>query len=291
MLTHRTEQWRQQGEMVEISGRSLFVRSERGDKPLLLFLHGFPSSSWDWRELIGHGGHASLAFDCLGFGLSDKPYEHDYTLGWQADAAEELVRREGSPPVFVVAHDMGTSVATELMARDLRGELDMTVAGMLLFNGGILLDRITPTWGQKVLRGRFGKLASLLTIEPMFRRQFGSLFSHAHPLTAEEAADQWALLRHNGGHVMLHRTIAYMDERERLAGRWHGAFRDWGGPLSLTWGMRDPVSTASVLSGLRKLRPNVPLTSLPDLGHYPQIEGPAALAAVLDEALSRASTS
>ena len=50
--------------------------------------------------------------------LREAAADHVYTLAWQADAAEELVRRAGSPPVFLVAHDMGTSVATELMARE-----------------------------------------------------------------------------------------------------------------------------------------------------------------------------
>ncbi len=72
----------------------------------------------------GAGDEASIAFDFLGFGLSEKPADHVYTLAWQADAAEELVRRAGSPPVFLVGHDMGTSVATELMARDISGELE-----------------------------------------------------------------------------------------------------------------------------------------------------------------------
>ena len=40
--------------------------------------------------------HAVLAFDCLGFGLSEKPRGHDYTLAEQADIAEELLRR-GAP--------------------------------------------------------------------------------------------------------------------------------------------------------------------------------------------------
>ena len=68
--------------------------------------------------------HAVLAPDFLGFGLSEKPRDHTYTLHWQADLVEELVRRRSAGrPVFFVAHDMGTSVANELMARDLDGAL------------------------------------------------------------------------------------------------------------------------------------------------------------------------
>ena len=63
-----------------------------------------------------------------------------------------------------------------------------------------------------------------------------------------------------------------MDEREERAERWHGALRDWPKPLSLAWGMVDPVATMNVLDGVRALRPEAPVHWLEDLGHYPQIE-------------------
>ena len=152
------------GEIEAVLGRGLYVQRRAGDGPLLLLLHGFPSSSYDWRELLElRRGAAALVFDCLGFGLSEKPSDHVYSLAWQADAAEELVERAGSPPVFIVAHDMGTSVATELMARDLLGELRMKVAGALLFNGSMLLHLARPTLGQKLLRSPAGPLVARLT--------------------------------------------------------------------------------------------------------------------------------
>ncbi len=132
--------------MEQVLGRELFVRRRGGGETLLLYLHGFPSSSYDWRPLLGlrPPGEANVAFDFLGFGLSEKPRDHKYTLAWQADAAEEVVRRAAAQRVFVVGHDMGTSVATELMARDLRGELGFALSGALLFNGSMLLHLANP---------------------------------------------------------------------------------------------------------------------------------------------------
>jgi pimeloyl-ACP methyl ester carboxylesterase len=231
-----------------------------------------------------------LAFDFLGFGLSEKPRDHEYTLAWQADAAEELVRRAGAGQVFVVAHDMGTSVATELMARDLGGELGFELAGALLFNGSMLLHLASPTFGQKLLRSRLGPLFARLTSERSFRAQFSRVFSSEHPLSAEEAADQWALLAHDGGQRIAHLTIEYMAERERFTERWHGAIRDWPGALTLAWGLRDPVATVDVLEGLRALRPGVEVVEIPEAAHYPQVERPDRIAAALDTALARVGT-
>jgi pimeloyl-ACP methyl ester carboxylesterase len=290
VLTERVRRWRDDGAIEEVAGRRLFVRRRGGadSGPLLLYLHGFPSSSYDWRELLElrrDRGEATLAFDFLGFGLSEKPPDHEYTLAWQADAAEELVRRAGSPPVFVVGHDMGTSVATELMARELRGELSFEIAGALLFNGSMLLHLAKPTLGQNLLRSRLGPLFARLTSERGFRAQFSRVFSPEHPLGREEAADQWSLIAHGDGQRIAHKTIHYMTERERFTERWHGAIRDWPKPLTLAWGLQDPVARVEVLRGLQALRPGVPTIELPDAAHYPQVERPDLISAALDDAL------
>ena len=281
-LTERVRSWEARGEREHFRGHGIHVFRREGDGPLVMLLHGFPSSSYDWRQLLDElPGPAVLAFDFLGFGLSDKPRDHLYTLGWQADLATELVRRHGGGrPVFVVAHDMGTSVTTELMARDLEGRLGFELAGVLLFNGSIVLDAATLTPSQKLLRGPLGPIAARLSSRRVFDQQFGSVFSAAHPLTPEEADDQWSLICHGGGRSLGHKLIHYLDERIALADRWHGAIRDWG-ELQLAWGLLDPVATTAVLDALRRLHPGVPVTELPDLGHYPQVEDPARMAAVV----------
>lgn len=286
-LTAAVEDWRSRGRTLAIGGRDIHVFRREGEDPVLVLLHGFPSSSYDWRRLLDEETErAVLAFDFLGFGLSEKPPEADYGLFGQADLAEQLIRHElAGRPCFLVAHDMGTSVATELMARDLEGRLSVDVVGTLLFNGSVILGRAQPTLAQKLLRTRAAPLVARLMNERFFRRQFASLFSSDHPLDPGEAADQWSLIAHGGGHRLAHRLIVYMDERERYAERWHGAFRDWPKPLHLLWGMRDPVAVPAVLEGLRELRPGVSVTELPRLGHYPQIEEPARVAMAVQAAL------
>jgi pimeloyl-ACP methyl ester carboxylesterase len=286
-LPSRVAAWRRLGRTAGFDGRTIHLYARAGASPTLVLLHGFPSCSYDWRLLLeAEREHAVIAPDFLGFGLSDKPHDHDYGLRWQADLIEELVRREApGGPVFLVAHDMGTSVANELMARDLDHALSFELAGVLLLNGSMVQEAASPTAGQRLLRSRLGPLLSRLSSERFFRSQFGSIFSPEHPLSDEEAEDQWALLRFNGGHRLGHRTIRYMDERVLRAERWHGAIRRWPGPLSLAWGMLDPVATPAVLEAVRRLRPEAPVTELQRIGHYPQLEDPAAVSAVLSRAL------
>ena len=287
-LTARVEAWRDRGGDEEFRGRRIHLFARDGSDPLLVLLHGFPSSSYDWRLLLEREtGHAALAPDFLGFGLSEKPRDHTYTLHWQADLVEELVRRHGEGrSVFLLAHDMGTSVATELIARDLEGKLELELAGGLLLNGSMVQGAASPTLAQRLLRSPLGPVLSRLSSERFFRQQFGSIFSPAHPLTDEEAEDQWALICAGGGRTLSHRTIRYMEERLGHAERWHGAIRDWPKPLSLAWGMLDPVATEKVLDAVLELRPGAPLTRFEDLGHYPQIEDPGRVDRALQAALA-----
>lgn len=282
-IAESLQSWRAGGELVDLGGRRLFVRNVDGDGPALLFLHGYPSSSWDWRATCDLLPDRRLTtFDFLGFGLSDKPREHVYSLHRHADDVEAIAQRLEGEPVVLVAHDMGTSVATELLARDIEGRLPFELRAVLLFNGSMVIERASLTVSQKLLRSRLGPLVARLSNERVFRAQFARLFSEHHPLTRRQAAQQWSLLAHNGGHLMLDRLTFYLRERVTYASRWHGALRDWPGRLELAWAGRDPVCTEAVLEAVRALRPAAPLTRLGELGHYPQLEDPAAVAAIIE---------
>jgi pimeloyl-ACP methyl ester carboxylesterase len=286
-LTERAAAWQQAGNVAEIAGHQIFVRERAGspDLPPLLFLHGYPSSSYDWRHAFDKlDGHRLLAFDFLGFGLSEKPRHVLYSLRTQADIVEALAARFAGEPVVMVSHDMGSSVATEILARDLEGRLAFKLRSALLFNASIVRERASLLWGQKLLLSRMGPLAARLSTELVWRRQFARIFSPEHPLSAEEAADQWSLLAHDGGHRLLDRLIYYNHERVTppLSDRWHGALRDWPGRLELAWAELDPICTEAVLEAVLRLRPHAEVTRLRGLGHYPQLEHPDAVRAVIE---------
>jgi pimeloyl-ACP methyl ester carboxylesterase len=253
----------------------VFVRSAPGDGPTILLLHGYPSSSYDYRMVVPHlAGRAWLALDFLGFGLSDKPRPHRYSLIEQADIVQAVVEKSAAGQVVLVAHDMGTSVTTELLARDLQGHLPFELQKVVLTNGSVILRRASLRPIQKVLRGPLGPVVARLSSKATFGREFGRLFSPDHPLSVDEADAQWALMSYNRGHRIAHLLISYLDERERYAERWHGAVQDWPKPLSFLWALEDPVATTNVLHGLRELRPGADVVELPGIGHYPQVEVP-----------------
>lgn len=274
-LPDGVRQWQLGGELVATRAGSVFVRSHLGIGPTVLLLHGFPSSSYDFRAVTECLGERSwLTLDFLGFGLSEKPRPHRYSLFEQADIVEDVVAAIGAGPVRLLAHDMGTSVATELLARDVAGELPFEIERAVLTNGSVIIERASLRPSQKILRSPLGPLLSRLTNERGFLRGFARLFSTGHPLSEAEAQAQWALLAHERGDRILHLLCAYLNERVTYADRWHGAVRDWRKPLGFLWATGDPVATTSVLAGLRELRPAAEVMELPGIGHYPQIEVP-----------------
>jgi pimeloyl-ACP methyl ester carboxylesterase len=254
---------------------SVFVRSGQGDGPPVLLLHGYPSSSYDYRGVVPHlAGRAWVTLDFLGFGLSDKPRPHRYSLFEQADIVQTVVAEVAPGPVVLIAHDMGTSVTTELLARDLESRLPFELQRVVLSNGSVILHRASLRPVQKALRGPLGPILARFSNRATFVREFGRLFTANHPLSAEEADAQWALMSYNNGNRISHLLISYLDERVRYAERWHGAVRDWPKPLSFLWALDDIVATTNVLDGLRELRPAADVVELPGVGHYPQVEVP-----------------
>jgi pimeloyl-ACP methyl ester carboxylesterase len=272
----------QAGQLEEIDARHIFVRERFGDGPPILLLHGYPTSSYDWRFVFERlGGNHLVTFDFLGFGLSDKPREHRYSLFGAADLAERIAGRFADQAVVIVAHDMATSVVTELLARDLEGRLSFRPAAVLLFNGSMVIEVATLTVSQKLLRSRFGSIASRLSSQAAFHAQMARIFSRGHPLTDAEAADQWSLITHGGGHRILDKLAFYLRERVRYAARWHASLRDWPGHLELAWALQDPVCTKAVLDAVIELRPDAPVTLLAELGHYPQLEDPETVTEII----------
>ena len=77
--------FRARGQLIELLGHRIFV-SDQGSGPPVLFLHGFPTSSFDYALLtpLLASQRRLVLFDFLGYGYSDKPRQHNYSLFEQA---------------------------------------------------------------------------------------------------------------------------------------------------------------------------------------------------------------
>jgi hypothetical protein len=102
--------------------------------------------------------------------------------------------------VVLIAHAVRTSVATELLARDIEGRSGFDLRRAVLTNDSVILERAGLRPIQNVLRGPLGPAMARLSNRRMFTRGLVRLLSPEHPLYAEKADAQWPPLSHHGGH-------------------------------------------------------------------------------------------
>jgi pimeloyl-ACP methyl ester carboxylesterase len=272
--------WKAAGSYFDFKGRQIFFREDGGkDAPALLLVHGLPSASWDydliWPTLVER--YRVLTLDMLGFGFSDKPYNHDYRILEQADIYEGLLRRCGVTGYHLFAHDYGVSVAQELMARDMEGTRITKILSLALLNGGLFPETHHRIFFQSLLLSRIGPLVSLLTTRNSLAKDMRKVFGPKAPPTDAFLDGIWELLCYKGGNRILHKLIHYIPDRIEHRERWVGALQRQDIPVRLIDGADDPISGRHMAKHYRELIPNADVVELEGVGHYPQVQAPKAV--------------
>ena len=273
------QEWRLRGHVVALPDARVFAvdLAAQGAAPqertALLALHGFPTSSWDWAEaasLLSASGRRVVLFDGLGFGLTETSPDAACSVFDQADAAIAVLRAAGVVRAHIWAHDMGTSVATELLARREQGLLPFEVASVVLMNGGLYVEMSRPAVGQRLLMSRVGPWCARLARRGIFAAQLRRVFGR--PPDPSVIDGMWNLVARDGGTRRLPTTIRFMGDRARFRRRWIGALERSGLPVLIAWGGKDPVTRLDIGRRLAREIPGAELRTWDDLGHYPHVE-------------------
>jgi len=279
--------WHRNGNFFEHRGERVFYQhggSGRGDA--LLCIHGFPTASWDWHALwpaLTQRFGVVLAPDLLGFGWSAKPRDHAYSVLDQADLCEGLLREHAITRVHVLAHDLGDSVAQELLAREVERGVPGAIASMVLLNGGLFPETHRPRPIQRLLLTPLGALLSRLQNRRNFGVRFSAVFGRDTQPSARELDEFWQLIAHADGAAIAHRLIRYIPERRQQRERWVAAMQRAPMPLRLIAGLDDPVSGAHMVARYRELIAPADVVELPGIGHYPQVEAADAVLQALND--------
>jgi pimeloyl-ACP methyl ester carboxylesterase len=264
------DRWADEAERIEVGGLSLAVH-DVGEGPVATYLHGYPSSTLDAIPLIDRlDGVRVVAPDLPGFGASDKPVGHPYSIHGAVDAVEAIWDRLGVTSSVLVAHDYSVSVAQELLARQAESpDRPVTVTGVVWSNGGLYPDLHRPTYGQQLL------------LDPDHGAEIAAAMDET--AFANGIRITWGERRPMGDARQAHALLHYVADRRAHADRWRAALEASAVPMYFVWGELDPVSGGHVAERLAERLPSVPLLRLQDVGHWPPLEAPDEMAAAVRE--------
>lgn len=263
--------------------------------PVLLLIHGWPTSSIDWFDVAEQlsASYRVCALDFPGYGFSDKPPGWGYSLTRDEELIEfYLSEVVGAKACVVVAHDRGDSVALLRAARCADGGSPVGLEHLVLANGNIFLPMSNLTDAQRrILDGELGpQVAAVLTPAQLAEAMGASTFTPARRAGDPEVEAMTATFAHDDGIQVLPETIQYLVERSQDEEKWLTALARAPFPVTLIWGLYDTVSPPRVASYVWNeylmLRPGgARLYFVPDANHYLQVDRPDAFVKVLVHAL------
>lgn len=251
----------------------------------ILMLHGNPTWSFLWRKVIGRLSpkYRCIAPDLVGLGLSDKPRDvaaHSYAM--HADVLRQLVEALHLTKFIIVGQDWGGPIVATAGVN-----FPDRVVGAVFANTTILPphQRLRATWFH-----RFSHMPVVSTLAfrgfnfpvPVMHKVQGDPKSMGHfqkraysyPLRQwRDRAAPLALARMVANRPD-HPSIALLHDCERWA-------KDFEGPASLVWGLRDPILGRS-LKRMKQAFPQAKVTET-QAGHFLQEEVPDAIADAITE--------
>ena len=207
-----------------------------------------------------------IAFDLVGWGLSDKPASYSYSLMQQADIADKLMQSLGIKEAHVASHDIGTSVHTELIARNLEGSLSFKVLSSMFLNGSILQWISNEPGTMNKAQSNSTLFEAMKEFEQADAKYYEDFMKSCTlgNLSDEEIQIRTELFLYQNQPARLAAQSGYMRERYVHRDRWVGAMQN-SNPLRIAWAKDDPVAVVAIG---RELGEGMSKCHLPGVGRY-----------------------
>ncbi|MBV8841739.1 MAG: alpha/beta hydrolase [Bryobacterales bacterium] len=257
----------------KIDTHQIFYR-EAGptDAPVIVLLHGFPSSSHMFRDLIPKlaGSFRVIAPDYLGFGYSSQPSvrEYRYTFDNLTGMIEKLLFEELRLKRFAIfVHDYGAPVGFRIAT-----QRPDAITGIIVQNGNAYVEGIGDAFEPlKAFWANRNKeterpVRSLLTAET-------TKFQYTHGAMDpwKISPDSWTFDQHfldrPGNDAIQLELLHNYPSNVALYDQWHAYFRKHQPPALIVWGQNDPFFTVEGAKAFQCDLPNAELYLL-DGGHF-----------------------
>lgn len=231
----------------QVDGLKIFYR-EAGDpkKPTIVLLHGFPSSSHMFRDLIPKlaPNYHVIAADMPGFGYSDQPAidKFDYTFAHLTDVMDDFLNTVGPKKYSIYVMDYGSPVGFRLFTKH-----PEKIQAIISQNGNAYNEGLSPFWAENLVPYWNNKNAEtekkplgLLTIGTT-KFQYTQGFRNIENVNPDSYANDQAILDRPGNRE-IQLALVY-DYRTNVAqyDQWHAALRKAKPPVLAVWGKNDPI--------------------------------------------------
>jgi pimeloyl-ACP methyl ester carboxylesterase len=257
----------------EVNGHKMFYR-EAGDQdsPIIVLLHGFPSSSHMYRDLIPRlaDQFRVIAPDYIGFGYSDAPKPRDFSYTFDNLAAQVealLLGVLGLKRFSIYVQDYGAPVGYRIASKN-----PQAIEAIIVQNGnayaegiGSGFDAMKPFWAKRNVETE-QPVRALLTLETT-RFQY----THGTKNVKQISPDNWTfdqVFLDRPGNDAIQLDLLY-DYQSNLGhyDRWHEYFRTSQPPTLIVWGKNDPFFTVEGAKAYQRDLPKAELFLL-DTGHF-----------------------
>lgn len=258
---------------VNVDGLEVFYR-EAGDpaNPTILLLHGFPSSSHMFRNLIASLSDSFhlVAPDHIGFGRSATPPVDEFTYSFDrlTEVTESLIEQLGLQRFAIYIHDYGAPIGLRIASR--RPE---RITAIITQSGNAYLEGFTPFWDILFAHAK-DRAANEAGVREYFTvKTTHWQYTHGVPADrldriAPEAwlLDQAGLDRPGNDAIQLQ---LFWDYQFNLDGypAFQEYFRTHQPPLLVTWGKNDEIFGVAGAEAFRKDFPDGEFHLL-DTGHF-----------------------
>lgn len=236
----------------------------------LLFVHGNPTWSFYWRNLVLglRSGYRCAALDHMGCGLSDKPQEYDYSLPQRIDDLCKLIEQLDLRSATLVAHDWGGAIGLGAVQR-----LPERFSRIVLFNTGAFPPPFVP-WRIAACRVPLVGMLAIRGMNAFARAALSMAVEKCERMTADVRAGLLAPYDNWASRVAIDRFVRDIPFSPRHP-TWRVLERIETGlsaladkPIQLIWGMRDWCFRPECLERFIRYWPHAEVHRLEDCGHY-----------------------
>lgn len=259
---------------VEIDGQKIFYREAGSpEAPAVLLLHGFPASSFMYRDLITRlAPHARvIAPDYPGFGHSDAPSADafPYTFERLTDMIEAFTVKLGLERYALYSQDFGGPVGFRLADRHPDKVTHLIVQNANAYEEGLPDSFWSPVrdFWKNPTPEKFEKVRAAAMSDAALEWNYVHGVRDATRISPDSWVLQRALLGRPGNKdAMLKLLYDYRTNPPQYA-RWQGTFRKHQFPTLIAWGQNDEIFPAPGAKAFLKDLPKAELHLL-DTGHF-----------------------